>query len=72
MTGPGSEILEPPPPALVAALGGQDCGGSQRLRASGAIGRAGLADRGPAGKFLDPGKLLARGPLSPCRPPPAG
>ena len=72
VTGPGSEVLENPPSALAGAPGGQDCGGSQSLRVPGAAGRTGLGGRGPVGEFLDPGKLLAGGPLSPCRPLPAG
>lgn len=61
-----------PSPAVAGVPGGEDYGGSQSLCAHGAFRRAGLRGRWPAGKFLDPGKLLAGVPLSPCRPLPVG
>lgn len=52
--------------------GGEDFRGSQSLRAPAVVGRGPGPHLGlwSAGKFLDPGKLLAGGPLSRGLPPP--
>lgn len=72
-TGPGSEVLDPPP-ALARAPEARTAEDPEPACHGGGWKGPWPELRGgwPAGKFLDPGKLLAGGPLSSCRLSPPG